>query len=129
MSTTFLQKVATFMELSAAELQAAHQQLAEQATKTASYQTQVAASVDQLAQHGFLKESGKANAKQQLLDPNYALSSLVKVALSQPSVVPSQLGSPVTAPGQKQAGDRQAHQPRQRDIDFVTSLGLPSDMA
>lgn len=133
MPPELMKKIAHYVELSAINQDDITAKLAEQQQKQAATRAKAEEVVDRMIRHSFLKASARTKAIEQLSDPITALEYLAKQALSSSPTsgeVPGQLGStmvsgaaPAATNGRRQTG------PRQRDIDYVTSLGLPPEFA
>lgn len=128
--------MARYIELSAAQmkdlqgqLEVANQKLAadETARKTAA-----ATAVDTLIGHGLIKSAQRDSAIAELVDPVKAIGRLQKMALTRtpsPDVAPPSIGTVVSTEEpttQKRASETA---PRDRDIAFYQTFGLPAHLA
>jgi len=134
MDTQLTKKVAQFIEFAHASMEATNQELATRDQATADFKKNATAAAEDLVMNGIVDESQQVKLAEKLADPNYVLTQLLKLAKAQPKMGENaqRLGTPVDAPNAgnaKQASTRGAKTPTQRDIDFVTSIGLSPEYA
>jgi len=131
MNAQLNQKVAHYVELAHAAVEDANAKLAERATKDAEFAKQAAAAAQALVENGTVDASAQMKLAEKLTDLNYVLPQLVKLAKAKPVEANAQrLGTPVpvgTGTAKQASANKSAKS--QKDIDFVTQLGLPAEYA
>lgn len=123
-----LEKIAEFVEVTAAEIEAAHQSLDTFEKRASAYNAKVETTVDTLIQHGLVKAAARSRLVAELQDPQKALDRLCKTALASPPV-PDVPQAAAGGLGTLVRGESPGRTVRDRDRRFVENLGLSSEFA